>query len=615
MSRSRGSNYWTHDVNWDSPFARSLRDKPENIIDSMTPLSKLSITKRIRALTQVTNRFGCDAPTLVGTLLRLWCKRAFPSLTKSALPYSKSIESAPEISKFVDVLCQLSFLEATYWLSSTYAIHSDLSYRNKLAMFFTPTSLTQGLLDDLSEQGIDYGTQSFMDPACGGAAFLTPIALRMRSALLTKGFTALKLLKHIEKNLLGFDVDKVLCELSKHFLRMALHEEIQKTGYTPSFGIRTANSLTDLESHIGTVDVVICNPPYRKLSAEELELLRNTYADVIEAQSNLYCLFITLCVRLLKLGGCAALVSPTSFLSGQHFRRLRKFLIRNTDIKHIGMVSDRQGIFIDVEQETALTVLRRRSDKDGTQMRTNVSVVSGVGQYKSVGECSLPDAGAAWPIPRSVEDVPILKSATLSRFRLSDYGYRPRIGAYVWNRDKRPKFFSMRDARKAKAHTAIPLMWSRDIAPGGIVRLENSSAHPGEHRFVDLGNKDHKSVVKSPCVVMQRVTSNDQPRRLVTAAVSPSIFDKYGGFVGENHIVILEAITKNPVLPPTKLAKLLSTHAVDRYFRCISGATNVSIFELNQLALPDPQAFREAITNGESFDEAVLQVFSPAPKK
>lgn len=261
-----------------------------------------------------------------------------------------------------------------------------------------------------------------------------------------------------------------------------------------------------------------------------------------------------------------------------------------------------------------MTVLRRRSEEDRMQVRTNVSVVSGAGHYTSVGECTLPNTGLAWPIPRSVEDVALLETATLSSFRLSDYGYRVRIGAYVWNRDKRPKYESLQDAQQVNAHAAMPLMWSRDIVPGGIIRLEDTSTYAGEHRFVDLGNKEHKSVVTSPCLVMQRVTSNDQPRRLVAAAVSTGVFDTYGGFIGENHVVIIEAISDKPALPPPQMAKLLSTHVLDRYFRCISGATNVSAFELNQLALPDPQELREATGNSNTMDEAVRQAFGLVSK-
>ena len=571
----------------------------------MPPPSKLSITRRIRELGRLAERHDYDASSVVGTLLRAWCKTAFPALPNPSLPYSRALATEPAAVAFLDVLRQLGFLEATYWLSSAYAMLSDESYRKELAMYFTPASLTKGLLDDLAEQGVDFGSTSFLDPACGGAAFLAPIALRMRTALLAKRLTPRRVLKHLEKHLYGTDLDKTLCELSRHFLCMALHDEIKKSGYVPTFRVHQVNSLTQLTAKLGKVDVVVCNPPYRKMTAEELEPLRVAYRDVIEAQPNLYCLFITLCVRLLRVGGYAALVTPTSFLSGQYFGRLRKFLMCHTDIEHIGMVSDRQGVFIDVEQETALTVLRRRIEEDRALVRANVSVVSGAGQYKSVGECLLPNAGAVWPIPRSVEDVGLLKTATLSKFRLSDYGYRVRIGAYVWNRDKRPKFESLQDAKRA-----MPLMWSRDIAAGGVVRLEDTSAYDGEHRFVDLGNKEHSSVVTSPCVVMQRVTSNDQPRRLVAAAVSPGVFDTYGGFIGENHVVIIEAVSDKPALPPTKLAKLLSTNVVDRYFRCISGATNVSAFELNQLALPDPQALKEAMAKADSMDEAVNQANS-----
>lgn len=565
--------------------------------------------RNIRSLGLLIELYDSDAATLVGTILQVWCKAAFPGLPKSSLPYSKAMASEPEIKSFAIKLGKMEFLEATYWLSSSYAMLTDGAYRKKLAMFFTPTSITAGLLNDLVRQGVDFGSQYFMDPACGGAAFLVPVALRIRNTLLIRKLSPLNRLKHIEKNLCGTELDKTLCTLSKYFLCMALHDEIQKTGYIPKFNVFQANSLADLTAYLGRVDIVICNPPYRKMTKDELEPLREEYADIIEGQPNLYCLFVALCIRLLRDGGRAALVTPTSFLSGQYFSRLRKFIIQNSDIEHIGMVSDRQGVFIDVEQETTLTIMRRRIKNDGSTMPTNVSVVSGQGQYQCVGKCLLPDSGDAWPIPRSLEDDVIIKTIGSSKFRLSHYGYRARIGAYVWNRDKRPRFTSLQDAKKANAHCVIPLLWSSDISSKGIVELEDFYSYNGEYRFIDLGNNEISSVVKSPCVVMQRVTSNDQPRRLVTAIVSLEVFKKYGGFIGENHVVILEQVTEKPVLPPTIMAQLLSTHYVDRYFRCISGATNVSVFELNQLALPDPTLLKKAISRHKKLGEAVMAAF------
>jgi adenine-specific DNA-methyltransferase len=548
---------------------------------------------------------------VVGTALAAWCDEEFKGLPSAGLPHSKKLAVAEPLKVFVGTLQKVSFLEASYWLSSAYAMLSNETERKRLAMFFTPASLTNGLLQDLTAQGVDFGSQTFLDPACGGAAFLAPIALRIRDALRKRGLNSLEILKHVEAHLYGTDLDETLCALSKHFLRMALHEEIRSSSYLPDFRVHRADSLADLQAMFGQIDVVVCNPPYRKMTADELQPLRAQYSEVIESQPNLYCLFISLCVRLLREGGYAALVTPTSFLSGQYFGALRRFLARNSAIEHIGMVSDRLGVFMDVEQETALTVLRRCTVAPEASLEAwaDVSVVSGTGTYQSVGRCLLPSTGAVWPIPRAVTDVALLHAAANSRFRLPDYGYRVRIGAYVWNRDLRPKFASLRAAKAARALTAMPLVWSSDISVGGSVQVDGSPRPDGDPRFVDFGDKEHTSVVTRPSVVVQRVTSNDQPRRLVAAAMSASVLSDYGGFVGENHVVILEQISKTPRLSPTKLSQLLSAHFIERYFRCISGATNVSAFELNQLALPDPDVLTECMSRGLPMGEAVACAF------
>jgi adenine-specific DNA-methyltransferase len=135
-----------------------------------------------------------------------------------------------------------------------------------------------------------------------------------------------------------------------------------------------------------------------------------------------------------------------------------------------------------------------------------------------------------------------------------------------------------------------------------------------EHRFVDLGDKNHRSVVTRPSLVMQRVTSNDQHRRLVVAPVPLHLLVKYGGFVGENHVVILEQMTQKPVLDLADMAKLLGTTLVDRFFRCISGATNVSIFELGQLSLPNSKKLYTELKKGSSMEEAVHRSYGLAYK-
>lgn len=553
------------------------------------------LVRGLRALME-DRRLGPDS--VLGSALARWCKEAFPGLPRTGLPSAPSLQSEQAVSEFVHFVKAHDLLEATYWFASAYAQLAGDEQRKRFAMFFTPPSLTKRLLDDLSASGVDFATRSFCDPACGGAAFLAPIAMRMRDALRVKGASAAEVLDHVQSHLMGFDTDAALCKLSKHFLLMALHDEVLAAEVAPKFRIRQGDSLLQLGRLQGTLDVVVCNPPFRKMPAAEVQQYADKYGDVIEAQPNLYALFIVLCVKLLSPGGTCALVTPTSFLSGQNFAKLRTLLMTQTRVLSIGMVSDRLGVFIDVEQETALTLVRQEDAGHAPTTEASVSVVTRNGSYASVGRCALPNSGASWPIPRTEDDVALLKCAAKSRARLANYGYATRIGAFVWNRDPRATYASADAAARAKAGTAVPLLWSSDVAPDGSLRFTGAPKDNKENCFVDMGAPDHTSVVRRPSVLLQRVTSNGQPRRLVAAAIPQWVFDTYGGFVGENHTVILEQVTDHPALTPEELAALLGTPPVDRYFRCISGAPNVSVFELGQLCLPPPDRLRDYLSQG-----------------
>ncbi|WP_236166968.1 HsdM family class I SAM-dependent methyltransferase [Pseudomonas fulva] len=553
------------------------------------------LVRGLRIVMQDT-QFGPDL--ILGSALAKWCKNSFPGLPRSGLPTLAALEDEPAVCALVDFVNDQDLLESTFWFSSAYAQLLGQERRKRLAMFFTPPSLTRRLLDDLSVNGVDFATRSFCDPACGGAAFLAPIAMRMRDALHLQGVSAAQILDHVQKHLLGFDKDATLCELSKHFLLMALHEEVVTTCLCPKFQVQHGDSLRQAEHLLGALDVVVCNPPYRKMAKVEVEEYFDEFSDIIEAQPNLYALFIALCVKLLAPGAICALVTPTSFLSGQYFSKLRTFLLMQTTVLRVGMVSDRLGVFIDVEQETALTLARREDAGHAPTAEAEVSVVSRDGNYVDVGRCVLPNSGAAWPIPRTEGDVELLKNAAKSKASLSDYGYTTRIGAFVWNRDTRTTYASAENAALADGGLVVPLLWSSDIAPDGTLRFTGEPKNNKERCFVNMGATGHRSVVRRPSVLLQRVTSNDQPRRLVAAAVPIQLIDTYNGFVGENHTVILEQVIPDPVLTPEQLAQLLGTPTVDRYFRCISGATNVSAFELRQLQLPDPDRLRNYLEQG-----------------
>jgi len=567
-------------------------------------LDQSCFIEHVRGLSLLGKSFSSQPSTITAAALQAWFSRSFPKLLKSRPLGSLKLAKAPAVAAFGDALSRQSLLEAAYWLSSAHAKLIQVEQRRALSMYFTPPSLAMRALDDLATHGVRFERERFLDPACGGAAFLVPIAIRIRAAL--RGRLPPKaIIAQMEASLCGMDLDATLCWLSKQLLRAVLYDEICAAGVEPKFSIRVGNSLTDASDLYGQADVVVCNPPYRKMSADEVAGVAGQFAGVISSQPNLYGLFVALSLRFMSERGVGVLVTPTSYLSGHSFSPLRKFLQESATIPSIGIVQEKDGVFLDVQQETALSMLRPRSSP--APQRTEVAIVSGTGQRTRIGDCELPDGGVAWPIPRAVSDVSLLAVARGFAHRLRDYGYEARVGNYVWNRDQRTAY-SSRNAAQRFNRDAIPLLWSSDIKPGKSIHFDGAKKSRGERRFVVVKDAAHPSIIRRPCVLLQRVTSNDQPRRLVAAPVGPAFFREFGGFIGENHTITLIPVRARPELPPSQLAALLSCSEIDRLFRCISGATNVSVFELNQLPLPDPAALRQRLAQGRPVAQALSEI-------
>lgn len=545
----------------------------------------------------------------------MWCQRQYSALTSTHLPWSKGLVNALPVFSFVKMLEQLPFLEASYWLSTAYADLCSEEYRTRMAMYFTPPPIANRLLEDLEANGADFASHSFLDPACGGAAFLTVIATRMRQKLLDQGATPTAILRAAQEQLVGVDRDPTLCALSRHFLRMVFETEISRIRIKPKFQITCGDSLHALKKKVRHFDVVVCNPPFRKLNAEDAEAYRPNYADVMQAQPNLYALFIGLAVRLAKSNGLVGLVTPTSFLSGQYFSSVRTFLLTNVQIAHVGLVPQKANVYLSVEQETALTLLRTAPPTIHESQRPGISIVKRDGQYSKIGHCPLPNSGHSWPLARSSDDVALLRSASKSPFRLADYGYTPTVGYFVWNRDKRPAYMTLDEVPKHRRQHVVPLLWSSDVQQSGSLLFDPRTSAHGQHRYVDFDGSTHPAVKHQSGILLQRVTSSEQPRRLIGAVLSEAFVKEHGGYVGENHVVVLERRDPSIGIAPRQLLRLLETAAVDRYFRCISGSSNVSVFELDQLPLPDPVRLKTLMARGNSIENAAEQILFAARRE
>ncbi|HEY0832708.1 MAG TPA: Eco57I restriction-modification methylase domain-containing protein [Azospirillum sp.] len=479
----------------------------------------------------------------------------------------------------------LAPIEAGYFIGATYTVMLPENYRGEFGVFYTPPALTERLLDQAAAAGVDWRTARVLDPACGGGAFLAPVAVRMAAAL--KGAPADDMLAHLESHLSGIDIDALGAWMSQMFVEAAVLDTVRAAGRRLARLVEVRDSLAIGDAEIadrGGYDLVIGNPPYGRVTLDKE--VRARWARSLYGHANIYGLFTDLAVRLARPGGVIAYVTPAGFLGGEYFKNLRKLLGERAPPVSIDFVDARKGVFADVLQEALLAVYRTASPRIAVSFlaaRETGDVVATSG-----GGFAVPaDPSGPWLLPRHATQVELAHRLRAMPGRLSDIGYEVSTGPLVWNRHK-PKLHD------TKVRGAVPLIWAECVASDGSGRFAFKAVTRNHKAWFVPGPADEPNIVRTACVLVQRTTALEQARRLIAAELPQGFIDEHGGAVSvENHLNMVKPMRgRTPLISAQALAALLNSAAMDQAFRCINGTPAVSAYEIEATPLPDAEALK-----------------------
>lgn len=454
--------------------------------------------------------------------------------------------------------------ERHYWVGTLYTLMLPSKVRRSQATYFTPPALADAVVDMAIAAGFDLAKDDVLDPAAGGAAFLSTLAGRMSIAELPP--------REVAHRLNGIEIDEGLATLSRRLIAERLGAPLPRAVIVAGDALRYP-----IPASYG---LVIANPPYGRMSLDDVQ--GNAWKRVAHSgHVNKYALFTELCFRHAKPGGVVALVIPSSFRAGPLYDRMRAFIRSQGEVLSIGSIAGRHGVFVDVAQDISVLVARKGKPHPRGAM-VSFPIVGRAPVTEAAPEQSLPrEAGDAWPLPAA--DPRDIGGATLA-----DYGVTARAGYFVWNRERERLVEKLGHRQRG-----YPLIWAKNV------RLHEDCRPAGKKNvkpdFVTF-NDDSAAIIKTAAAVMQRTTNDKQPRRLIAAMVDPIVVEKWGGFVTENHTIVLTADD------PEKLRiaiALLNTAAVDQRYRRVSGTAAVSVTLLRQLDLPKPSAFASALVDAD----------------
>lgn len=468
---------------------------------------------------------------------------------------------------------------AGYFIGTLYTAALPDDVRAAQGVYYTPPALVERLLLQAERAGVDWATARALDPACGGGAFMAPVALRMKAAI--NGLPPDEVLNSIIARLHGWEIDPFAAWVSHVMLEAAMLDVClaAKRRLPRLIDVRDSLAEPPAAGSTGVYDLVIANPPYSRITLPPD--LRKTYARSLYGHANLYGVFTDLALRLTRSGGVVAYVTPTSFLGGEYYKNLRALLLREAPPFTIDLVEARRDVFADVLQETLLATYRRgggRQDIAVAFLDADERTVA----VRSAGHFHLPEGHPhdPWPLPRDAAHADLVRRLLTMTGRLSDLGYTVSTGPLVWNRVK--------PCLKSKPGKGrVPIIWAEAVLSDGRFSLAYEKRQ--DVAWFEPQRGHGALMVRTPCVLVQRTTAKEQARRLIAAVMPPDLLARYGAVTVENHVNMVRPINGAPVVPPAVVAALLNSEAVDQAFRCLSGSVAVSAFELESVPLPCPE--------------------------
>lgn len=234
----------------------------------------------------------------------------------------------------------------------------DQGVKQSEGQFFTPMPIVRFIISSLPLEIINSADQipKTIDYACGAGHFLNEYAEQIKQIVEQRG----KNPKLYNSQIYGIEKEYRLSKVAKVSAFMYGQDDINiiyQDALRPNPHIKN-----------GTFSVLAANPPYsvkgflETLSEEERASYNlSQYVSDISANNSIEVFFIERAAQLLKAGGVAAIILPSSVLSnGNIYSRAREIILQEFDV--ISIVEFGSGTFGKTGTNTITLFLRKKDD-------------------------------------------------------------------------------------------------------------------------------------------------------------------------------------------------------------------------------------------------------------
>jgi adenine-specific DNA-methyltransferase len=475
--------------------------------------------------------------------------------------------------------------------------------RRALGQVMTPQPIARYILRAAGYRaGEDILGRTLCDPACGSGVFLVEAVRTYLGALREAEVPLAEWYPRVLSRFVGIDIDPLACLYARFNLSLLLSRALLSWMHAhprrapEPLPLHQHDTLEALAAEIGgqgppamflrgAFDLVVGNPPYRKVSPLP-PALRETFQGSLYGHPNAYGMFLHAGIEMLRPGGRLGFIVPRSMLSGLYFQNLRRMIEQKTYLEELSLLAERKNVFPQVLQGTMIIVFRKT--KAGETATADHPVRTTL--VRTVAE--LGNDGPRHVITRAAQVTRRMNGTTI--WFVSDqertYSLLDKIigqhalmgspavacpaktGPVVWNRVKA-------HLRPQGGDGTLPLVWATDV---GRFRFGLATAGDTRPAYLEETEKTRGLSTSGTSLLVQRVTADEQAHRIVASLSGLPARQRY--FV-ENHLNLLQPAPAARI-DLHYLLGILSSDVVEFLFRSMNGNTQVSATELNLLPVP-----------------------------
>jgi adenine-specific DNA-methyltransferase len=443
-------------------------------------------------------------------------------------------------------------------------LRMNSSHKEKYAQYLTPVEIADFMSNLSVKHWNKSSSVSVLDPGAGSGI----LSYCLISEIFNKN-------QNVNVSLDVWEMDNtIIPELISTFKKIT-DEHLQ-------YRINQKDFITDISHDVfwnvnKQYDLVIMNPPYKKINANTI--YRNSLHDVGIETVNTYSAFMALSIKLLADNGILTAIVPRSFCNGLYFLPFRKFMLDNTRILHIHSFETRNNAFNDenVLQENIIITLKKTKEiqESITISRSKDKLFSDYNEkqvsYSQV--ISSDDKQMYISIPTNTVTI----DEKIFACSNNDLGFDISTGPIVDFRMKEKIIFDGTEG--------VPLLYPVHIRNQKI----NWPIQSKKPNAVLLDDKEIEKIAfpKGYYILIKRFSSKEEKRRIYATLLTPESLHSYY-FTVENHLNIIHckrnSLEKNLAYG---LTAWLNTVYCDELFRNFSGHTQVNATDLRNMKYPN----------------------------